>query len=73
MMLTLREVKLCFFLAFRVGKVAKLRFLVLLASIGVLQERQQKVELALGIKAFAYNTAMRDMRKEISKLVVVMV
>lgn len=39
MVLTFTEVKLCFFLAFRVGKVVKLRFLSLFASIGVLQER----------------------------------
>lgn len=66
MVLTFTEVKLCFFLAFKVGKVVKLRFLGLFASIGVLQEREreQKIKLALEMEVYASNTSTRDLRKE---------
>lgn len=48
MVLTFTEVKLCFFLAFKVGKVVKLRFLGLFASIGVLQEREREQKNKVG-------------------------
>lgn len=42
MMLTFIEVKLCFFLAFKIGKVVKLCFLALFVSIEVLQEKERE-------------------------------
>lgn len=58
MMLTFTEVKLCFFLAFKTGKVVKLRFLALFVSILVLQEkereeREQRIKSALGMEVYA--------------------
>lgn len=66
MMLTFTEVKLCFFLAFKIGKVVKLRFLALFVSIEVLQEkekereREQRIKLALGMEVYAYNTSIES-------------